>query len=253
MVQARRCTAVCRGADQGGAGGGWLQEGEDGYALTGPVLPLAIPATFQTRCGHGWIGSARVRRWRNWGRPWGGPLTNCSRRGAPGRVGAVARPGRARTGRGALAAGGAPHATYTFKHALLQEAAYQSLLKSTRQQYHQRIAQVLTERFPRRSQRRSRELLAQHYTQAGLAEEAVGYWQRRGNGAMRSPPIQKRWRICATGLKVLQTLPDTPNAGPAGAEPPAHTYCRHCGVIKGFPRPRELRQESPAFRELCLQ
>jgi predicted ATPase len=41
-----------------------------------------------------------------------------------------------------------PQATYVFKHALIQEAAYQSLLKSTRQQYHQRIAQVLEVRFP---------------------------------------------------------------------------------------------------------
>ena len=41
-----------------------------------------------------------------------------------------------------------PQAMYTFKHALIQEAAYQSLLKSTRQQYHQRIAQVLEARFP---------------------------------------------------------------------------------------------------------
>jgi predicted ATPase len=41
-----------------------------------------------------------------------------------------------------------PHSTYVFKHALIQEAAYQSLLKSTRQQYHQRIAQVLVDRFP---------------------------------------------------------------------------------------------------------
>ena len=41
-----------------------------------------------------------------------------------------------------------PQATYTFKHALIQDAAYQSLLKSTRQQYHQRIAQVLEEQFP---------------------------------------------------------------------------------------------------------
>ena len=45
-----------------------------------------------------------------------------------------------------------PQATYTFKHALIQDAAYQSLLRSTRQQYHQRLAQVLAERFPETSE-----------------------------------------------------------------------------------------------------
>src|SRR5262249_13087327 len=53
-----------------------------------------------------------------------------------------------------------PQATYLFKHALIQDAAYQSLLKSTRQQYHQRIAQVLTEQFPETAETQP-ELLAQ--------------------------------------------------------------------------------------------
>ena len=61
-----------------------------------------------------------------------------------------------------------PQATYTFKHALIQEAAYQSLLQSTRQQYHQRIAQVLAERFPETVETQP-ELLAHHYTEAGLS------------------------------------------------------------------------------------
>ena len=54
-----------------------------------------------------------------------------------------------------------PQATYVFKHALIQEAAYQSLLKSTRQQFHQRIAQVLTEQFPETAETQP-ELLAHH-------------------------------------------------------------------------------------------
>lgn len=55
-----------------------------------------------------------------------------------------------------------PQATYLFKHALIQDAAYQSLLKSTRQQYHQRIAQVLVEQFPETAETQP-ELLAHHY------------------------------------------------------------------------------------------
>src|ERR687885_758987 len=65
-----------------------------------------------------------------------------------------------------------PQATYLFKHALIQEAAYQSLLKSTRQQYHQHIAQVLTERFPAIAETQP-ELVAHHYTEAGLRAQAI--------------------------------------------------------------------------------
>src|SRR5262249_35418530 len=60
-----------------------------------------------------------------------------------------------------------PQATYTFKHALIQDAAYASLLKSTRQHYHQRIAYVLEEQFPETTQAQP-EFLAHHYTEAGL-------------------------------------------------------------------------------------
>ena len=77
-----------------------------------------------------------------------------------------------------------PPRTYTFKHALLQEAAYQSLLRSTRQQYHQRTAQVVAERFPDLAETQP-ELLAHHYTEAGLSALAIPYWQRAGERALQ--------------------------------------------------------------------
>src|SRR2546421_4412928 len=67
-----------------------------------------------------------------------------------------------------------PQATYLFKHALIQETAYQSLLKSTRQQFHQQIAQVLETRSPALVETQP-ELVAQHYTTAGCAEQAIPY------------------------------------------------------------------------------
>src|SRR4029434_5707867 len=70
-----------------------------------------------------------------------------------------------------------PHATYLFKHALIQDTAYQSLLKSTRQQYHQQIAQVLADHFPATVETQP-ELLAHHYTEAGLIAQALPYWQQ---------------------------------------------------------------------------
>src|SRR5262249_15398988 len=68
-----------------------------------------------------------------------------------------------------------PQATYTFKHALIQDAAYESLLKSTKQHYHQRIAQVLEAQFLETTETQP-ELLAHHYTEAGLTGKAVHYW-----------------------------------------------------------------------------
>ena len=75
-----------------------------------------------------------------------------------------------------------PAATYTFKHALIQETAYQSLLKRTRQQLHARIAQVLEERFPERVAAEP-EVIARHYDQAGLATQAIAHYQRAGERA----------------------------------------------------------------------
>jgi predicted ATPase len=96
-----------------------------------------------------------------------------------------------------------------FKHALIQEAAYQSLLRSTRQQYHQRIAQVLEARFPALVETQP-ELVAQHYTAAGCAEQAVVYWQRSGQHASERSAHLEAISHCTTGIELLQTLPETP-------------------------------------------
>jgi predicted ATPase len=101
-----------------------------------------------------------------------------------------------------------PQATYVFKHALIQEAAYQSLLKSTRQQSHQRIAQVLEAQFADTVATQP-ELLAYHYTEAGLPAQALPYWQRAGERALeRSANIEAIGHL-TKGLELLKTLPDT--------------------------------------------
>src|SRR5262245_24751103 len=76
-----------------------------------------------------------------------------------------------------------PQATYTFKHALLQDAAYQSLLKSTRQQYHQQIAQVLMAQFPEMTEMQP-ELLAHHAFQGEVWDKAVAYFRQAGDKAV---------------------------------------------------------------------
>jgi predicted ATPase len=101
-----------------------------------------------------------------------------------------------------------PRSRYVFKHALIQDAAYQSLLKSTRQQYHQRIAQVLAERFPEIVETQP-ELLAQHYTEAGLAQQAIPYWQRAGQRAAEHSAHAEAIGHFRQALAVLTLLPDT--------------------------------------------
>jgi predicted ATPase/class 3 adenylate cyclase len=102
-----------------------------------------------------------------------------------------------------------PQATYTFKHALIQDAAYQSLLKSTRQQYHQRIAHVLEAQFPETAEAQP-ELLAHHYTEAGLMEQAVDYWYRAGQKATQRSAYVEAVNHITQGLEMLKTLPDSP-------------------------------------------
>jgi DNA-binding winged helix-turn-helix (wHTH) protein/tetratricopeptide (TPR) repeat protein len=102
-----------------------------------------------------------------------------------------------------------PQATYTFKHALIQDAAYHSLLKSTRQQYHQRIAQVFAVHVPETATTQP-ELLAHHYTEAGLSAQAVPYWQQAGQGALARSAYVEAIAHLSRGLEVLQTLPNTP-------------------------------------------
>jgi predicted ATPase len=101
-----------------------------------------------------------------------------------------------------------PQATYMFKHALIQDIAYQSLLRSTRQGYHQRIAEVLTEQFADTAQTHP-ELLAHHYTQAGRNEQAIDYWQRAGRYASERSAYREAQSHLKTGLYLLQSLPET--------------------------------------------
>jgi predicted ATPase len=89
-----------------------------------------------------------------------------------------------------------------FSYALLQDAAYQSLLKSTRQQYHQRIAQVLEAQFSEAAETQP-ELLAYHYTEAGLAAQAVGCWQRAGERSNARSAYVETVAHCSKGLEVL--------------------------------------------------
>jgi predicted ATPase/DNA-binding winged helix-turn-helix (wHTH) protein len=102
-----------------------------------------------------------------------------------------------------------PQARYRFKHALIQEAAYHSMLRSTRRHHHRRIAQVLEAQFPDTCARHP-EVVAHHYTEAGLSEQAIPYWQRAGQRAIERSANLEAISHLTKGLEVLKTLPATP-------------------------------------------
>jgi class 3 adenylate cyclase/predicted ATPase len=189
---------------------GLVREANSGYVLSGPLQPLAIPATLQdslmarldrllTAKGIAQLGAVL-------GRQFSFELLQ-----------AVSQLDEATLQRELHQLveaeflhqhGSPPQATYMFKHVLIQEAAYQSLLKRTRQQYHQGIGQILAARFAETVETQP-ELLAHHYTEAGRIESAIVYWQLAGERAVeRSAHVEAVMHL-TRGLEVLQTLPDT--------------------------------------------
>jgi predicted ATPase len=142
-----------------------------------------------------------------------------------------------------------PERAYTFKHALTQQVAYQSLLTSTRQRYHQQLAQVLAVR-PETVETQP-ELLAHHYTEAGLAAQAVGYWQRAGERAVERSANLETVAHLMKGLELLATLPDTPER--AQQELAIQTTLGPAlAAVKGFAAPEVLHAYTRA-RALCQQ
>ena len=190
---------------------GLLEERESRYALNGPLPPLAIPNTLQDSL------MARLDRLA--------PVKGLAQLGAVlGRefsyslLQAVSQldDDALRHGLDQLVAaeffyqqGAPPEATYRFKHALVQESAYHSLLKSVRQQHHQRTADVLASRFPETVESRP-ELLAHHYTEAGLTEQAIPYWRVAAQRALQRYANHEAVSHASRGLELLATLPDTP-------------------------------------------
>ena len=107
-----------------------------------------------------------------------------------------------------FARGEPPATTYTFKHALIQQTAYQSLLKRTRQQLHARVAQVLEERFPERVAAEP-EVVARHYDQAGLVVQTVTHYQRAGERATQRSANEEAIGHLRRSLDLVATLPET--------------------------------------------
>ena len=190
---------------------GLLQERDERYALTGPLHPLAIPATLHDSLMARLDRLAAVKALAQLGATLGREFSYALLRAVAPWDEEIVHQGLHQL----VAAeflyqrGVPPQATYTFKHALIQDVAYQSLLRSTRQQYHQRIAQVLEAQFPETVATQP-ELVAQHYTAAGCTEQAMPYWQRAGQHASDRSAHLEAISHLTTGIELLKTLPETP-------------------------------------------
>ncbi len=231
---------------------GLLQEQDERYALTGPLPPLAIPATLHDSL------MARLDRLATM-KALAQLVATLGREFSYALLQAVSPWDEETLHQGLhqlveaeflYQRGVPPQATYLFKHALIQDAAYQSLLRSTRQQYHQRIAQVVAERFPETVETQP-ELLAHHYTEAGLSTQAVVYWQRAGKRASERSAYVEAIGHLRKGLAVLQMLPDTPARLQHELELQT-TLGPALIATKGFGA-SEVAQAYTRARELCQQ
>ena len=146
--------------------------------------------------------------------------------------------------------GKAPDCVYKFKHAMVQDIAYQTLLKSTRQRYHQRIAQLLEHQFPDEIDNNP-ELLAHHYTEAQIADPAVTHWHRAGQKAVsRSENMEAIDHICK-GLSMLKLLPDGEQRARRELELQI-ALAVPLTSVKGYASP-DVQQTYTRARELCLK
>ena len=105
--------------------------------------------------------------------------------------------------------GAPPDAVYSFKHALVQDAAHDSLLRSTRQQLHAQIAEALETQSPELMDSQP-ELLAQHFAEAGLVEKSVASWGKAGHTSAARAAMAEAAAQFQKGLDQLALLPDTP-------------------------------------------
>lgn len=195
---------------------GLVKEAEGGaYALAGPLPPLAIPATLydslMARLDRQEIGKAVAQLGATVGREFSYALLQAI---AP-LDDVTLQDGLARLVRADILhqRGLPPQAQYLFKHALIQDAAYHSLLQNTRQQYHQRIAQTLETCFPE-TRTAQPELVAYHYTAAGCRDQAVEYWQQAGQRALERSAYREALAHLSQGLTLLTASPTTTEQAP---------------------------------------
>ena len=190
-------------------GSGVLEARADAYVLTGALAQLHIPETLQDLLMARLDRAPRLREVAQLGSVLG-------REFAYDMISALAgiEDDLLQSGLGQLVVdellyqrGRPPRSRYLFKHALIQDAAYQSLLKRTRQQYHQRAAKLLEDRFPEVASTQP-EMVAHHYTEANCPTQAIPYWHKAGTAAARQFAYVEAIDQFRRGLALVEALSD---------------------------------------------
>jgi class 3 adenylate cyclase/tetratricopeptide (TPR) repeat protein len=190
-------------------GSGGLEARGDAYVLTGALAQLHIPETLQDSLMARLDRAPRLREVAQLGSVLG-------REFAYDMISALAgiEEEMLQSGLGQLVAdellyqrGRPPRSRYLFKHALIQDAAYQSLLKRTRQQYHQQAAKLLEDRFPEVASTQP-ELVAHHYTEANCPVQAIAYWLKAGTAAASKWANLEAINQFGRGLALVEALSD---------------------------------------------
>jgi predicted ATPase/class 3 adenylate cyclase len=186
---------------------GLLQEADDRYELSGPLPPLAIPSTLHDSLLARLDRLAPVKEVAQIGAAIGREFSHALLAAVADRPDADLRTALDQLVSSELVfrRGVPPDATYSFKHALVQDAAYGTLLKSRRQHLHARIAVVLEEQFPETA-RSQPELLAHHCTHAGLVEKAIDYWHKAGQLAIGRSAMKEAIAQLISGLDLVPCL-----------------------------------------------
>jgi predicted ATPase len=189
---------------------GLLREEDGRYALDGALPPLAIPTTLHDSLMARLDRLAPVREIAQIGAAIGREfsyrlLSAVAQQPDDGLTEALDRLVRAELVYGR---GEPPAAVYSFKHALVQEAAYASLLRERRRTLHARIAEALEGAFPEVAETQP-ELVAHHYASAGLPDPAVDYYRRAAERAMAASANADAIAHLTTGLELIDTLPES--------------------------------------------
>jgi class 3 adenylate cyclase/predicted ATPase len=190
---------------------GLLREEEDHYALEGALPPLAIPTSLHASLMARLDRLGSVRHVAQIGATFGRWFRYTSLRAVAGLPEDELQASLARlvTSELVFQSGTPPDAVYTFKHALVQDAAYSSLLRTVRKELHGRIAEVLENLSPELIDSRP-ELFARHYVEAGLVEKSVFYWRKAGHRSVARAAIVEAAAQFQKGLDQLALLPENP-------------------------------------------
>ena len=190
---------------------GLLVSAAEGYRLRGPLPPLAIPATLQDSLMARLDRLAPVKEVAQIGATIGREFSYSLLRALVGYDESALQHALTQLEDAELVfrRGEPPEAVYSFKHALVQDAAYESLLRSRRQQLHAQIGAALEENFPQILAGQP-EIMAHHFTEAGLAALAIAYWLKAGNLALSRSANAEAVKHLTQGIKLTLALPPSP-------------------------------------------